>query len=210
MKVIFKDGRLFVNLTDNPIVVNKNDLKPVSRGKYFPHTVYFLSSSRLPQVPVYVGETRVTLKKRLSGHITVSLNENNSKYKYAISSWIRETRSGGFDILISEIEGSIFGKAAAVRHEIYYTEKFIEMGHKMIFNKLGDNRKAVVATCKFSGKDTYYEGLRAAERITGVNNGNIVKACKNILATAGKRKWRYALDAETKQYRQQQKLKVAA
>lgn len=69
-------------------------------------TIYSLSNPQTEEIR-YIGQTRHTLKQRLSGHLCGSrCNKSNSFYT-PVSKWIRKLTAAGLKPVITELQGAI-------------------------------------------------------------------------------------------------------
>lgn len=92
--------------------------------------IYTLSSSENPNIIRYIGKTNGSLKKRLSGHITLAKINLEKKYGHNYTSnWINKELSSGNYIIIEELDLIIQDNWEYL--ERYWISQFKSWGFKL-------------------------------------------------------------------------------
>lgn len=186
--------------------------------------IYTLSSSAKPDVIRYVGKTSLTLKKRLSKHMSDCSNVNTYKNR-----WIRKELKNGNSILIKSIY-AVPSNEPWEPWEIFFIAQYKSLGYKLtnatkggeglhgkdnpFFGKKHDlstrlkmsslrkNKKAVNQYDLNGNLIGTYASIREADRQTSTGWSKISAVCNHQYGqkTAGGFVWRFEGDPFTLKY----------
>ena len=139
--------------------------------------IYTLSSSKSPNIIRYVGKTNGSLKKRLSGHITLAKINSEKKYGHNYTSnWINKELGSGNYIIIEELDLTIQDNWEYL--ERYWISQFKSWGFKLTnLTDGGDGNKG-----QFFSKES---NIARGNKLRGIPSSENVR--KNIsIGSTGK------------------------
>lgn len=133
--------------------------------------IYYISNSKNPDKPVYIGITSRSLKTRLSEHIR---NNNSGKFK----DWVNLQIKNNIDVLISEIE--IVSKNEIKNREIFWIQYFKENGFEILNGNNGgggpveltDEQKNKLSKSRVGDKNPFYGKSHSIKSLSKISDNN--------------------------------------
>ncbi len=133
--------------------------------------IYYISNSKNPENPVYIGITSRGLKARLSEHVR---NNNSGKFK----DWINFQIKNNVDILISEIE--TVSKEETKTREIFWIHHFKEIGFDILNGNNGgggpieltNEQKNKLSESRVGDKNPFYGKSHSNNSLKKISDNN--------------------------------------
>lgn len=156
----------------------------------------------------YIGQTRTSLKERISGHRWKATHEPNNIYFY--NAWNKHGEESLEWSILEVVKTTSKEELADLldAKEIYWISYYdsFHNGYNLTpggRSGIGEYNKVAVKVFKEDGEFLgIYDNIKDAAKIYKIDNSGITKCCKRILQTTGKKDgyrlvWRYLDDTYT-------------